>query len=254
MGLLERIKNVVRSNLSDFLERAEDPDKMIGLLIDDMETNLRQARAQIAQMTGEKNHFQRRFREQTDEIDKWDGKARIALKFGNEPLAREALAKKLDLDGRAGSLREQIREIEQTIDDLRLSADSLRSKIENARQKRQELRLQRKREAALQSINASYDALRRVGADPAKGDGTEAVEEAILRAKGAAESADELRQTLYDNRFEKMEREGAVEEALEQLREKVSAEKEQETTTANEDSETTPEDEEVDASDKGDEQ
>jgi len=225
MGLLERIKNVVRSNLSDFLDRAEDPDKMIGLLIQDMEANLRQARAQIAQMTGEKNHFQRRYRELADQIEKWEGKARIALNFGNEPLAREALAKKLDLDERAGRLRRQIADIQQTIDDLRLNADSLQSKIDNARQKRQELRLQRKREEALRAIERSHDAIRRAGLEGASVARGETIDEAILRAQSGAESAEELRRALYENRFEQLEQTGKIDQALEELKRRMTVER-----------------------------
>jgi phage shock protein A len=224
MGLLERIKNVVRSNLSDFLDRAEDPDKMIGLLIEDMETNLRQARAQIAQMTGEKGHFQRRYRELADQIEKWEGKARIALNFGNESLAREALVKKLDLDERAGRLRGQIGDVQRTIDDLRLNTDSLQSKIDNARQKRQELRLQQKREQALRAINRSHDAIRRAGLNADAIARGESIDEAILRAQSGAESAEELRRTLYENRFEQLQQTGKIDQAMEELKRRMTVE------------------------------
>jgi len=223
MGLLERIKNVIRSNLSDLLDRAEDPDKMIGLLIEDMEGNLRQARAQIAQMTGEKNHFQRRYVDLREQIGKWEGKARIALKFDNDALAREALAKKLDLEERAERLRRQIVEIQETLDDLRRSADSLKSKIENARQKRQELRLQRRRDDALRAINRSHDSLRRAGMEPG-GSAMEAIDDAILRARGDAESAEEVRRALYESRFEAFETNGRVDAALDEMKRRLARE------------------------------
>src|SRR5258707_3506306 len=91
MGLLERVSTLMRANLNDMIDRAEDPDKMIKQVILDMENQYLQVKTQVAGSIAEQHKLEKKLKENEDTGDDWMRKEERAVDKGEEDLARAAL-------------------------------------------------------------------------------------------------------------------------------------------------------------------
>lgn len=135
MGVFSRFTDIVNSNLNAILDRAEDPEKIIRLIIQEMEDTLVEVRADAARMIADGKDLSRRLDRLGRTRDEWVERATLALSREREDLARAALAEKAKLDGDVSRLEA---ELAQTTDLLAQSdADiaRLRAKIDEARSK-----------------------------------------------------------------------------------------------------------------------
>lgn len=94
MGVFTRLTDIINSNLSALLDRAEDPAKTIRLMVQEMEETLVETRANAARLIAESKGLKRRRRQLDEAIDDWQRKAELALSKGRDDLARGALAEK----------------------------------------------------------------------------------------------------------------------------------------------------------------
>ena len=91
MGLLERVSTLIRANLNDMIDRAEDPEKMIKQVILDMENQYLQVKTQVAVSIADQHMLEKKLHEQEDLAKDWMHKAEIAVDKGQDDLARAAL-------------------------------------------------------------------------------------------------------------------------------------------------------------------
>src|SRR5919198_3896792 len=91
MAVLERVSTLVRANLNDLIDRAEDPEKMLKQVILDMENQLLQVKTQVAISMADQHMLQKRQQEQQDAAAEWMRKAELAVDKGQDDLARAAL-------------------------------------------------------------------------------------------------------------------------------------------------------------------
>src|ERR671935_3091638 len=91
MAVLERVATLVRANLNDLIDRAEDPEKMIKQVILDMENQLLQVKTQVAIAMADQHLLQKKQQEQADAAAEWMRKAELAVDKGQDDLARAAL-------------------------------------------------------------------------------------------------------------------------------------------------------------------
>lgn len=148
MGIIARITRIVKSNLNDLLERAENPEKMLGQCIAEMEDSLREAKMAVADALATEKKLGRQLLEAKEMAAKWDERARVAVSMGEDNLAREALRKKklyLDL---ADELEVQLRRQREAVDSLKEAYAQLQQKLEEARARRRELLARRHRRVA----------------------------------------------------------------------------------------------------------
>jgi len=147
MGIFSRLNTVIKSNLNSLVDKAEDPEKLTDQLIIDMKSELKKARRELVQTLGAAKRLDKDAKELEEEVERWEKKAILALKKGDEDLAREALkfkaktVKKAEAarnqaatnQKRADDMKAQLEEIEQKIDDLEARKASLAASVRKAR-------------------------------------------------------------------------------------------------------------------------
>ena len=116
MGLMERVATLLRANVNDLIDRAEDPEKMLKQLLTDMENQLLQVKTQVAIAIADQHLLEKKAVEQKENADGWRRKAELAVDKNEDDLARLALERAMSHDGvRFVSAEEAVR-AEQPLD------------------------------------------------------------------------------------------------------------------------------------------
>ena len=135
MALLERVGTLLRANLNDMIDRAEDPAKMIKQVILDMENQLMQVKTQVAISIADLHLLERKSAENTQKQEDYKRKAELAVAKGDDNLARAALERALDAGKLASSFVEQIADQKVQVENLKTALRSLDSKLQEAKAK-----------------------------------------------------------------------------------------------------------------------
>ncbi len=142
MGIFTRFRDIVTSNISAMLDRAEDPEKLIKLMIREMEDTLIEIKAACANTIANHKKAVRMLDEIKDKEDFWEAKAQLAVNKGRDDLARQALKEKRNFTARIEAMDIEIIELDSIIDQYRNDMESLEEKLKTAREK-QRLLVQR---------------------------------------------------------------------------------------------------------------
>lgn len=148
MGIFSRLNTVIRSNLNALVDRAEDPEKMIQQTVLDMKEEVKRARQELVSTLGTSKRLEKKKLELETELASWEEKAVLALRSGDESLAREALKRKAKTKkdaeeaGRqaamaataADQMQATLDKVEQKIRDLETRQSSLAAQVRKARE------------------------------------------------------------------------------------------------------------------------
>jgi phage shock protein A len=137
MGIFTRFRDIVSSNINAMLDRAEDPEKLISLMIREMEDTLVEIKASCAGVMANNKRVHRQMTAAQAQANNWEQKAGLAVTRGRDDLAREALIEKRRYSERVGSLEQELSEmnglVEQYQEDIRQLEDKLRAAREKQR-------------------------------------------------------------------------------------------------------------------------
>lgn len=139
MGIFSRFTDIINSNLNALLDRAEDPQKMIRLIIQEMEETLVEVRSSSARVIADRKEAERRLARVNKEVDDWEAKARLALGKGREDLARAALAEKQSLIDEAAILQRECTALDDHLSQLSEEIGQLQVKLNDAKAKQKAL-------------------------------------------------------------------------------------------------------------------
>jgi len=143
VGIIEKAKNIISSNINHLLERAENPEKMLKKMILDMEDWHRQMRASLFELKKESGWLENRLKETSGQIEKWRQRAELAVKEGRDDLAREALSTKKELEKSRAPMERVRKKNAAHIKEIETNISKLKVKIEEAKAKRLEMSMQK---------------------------------------------------------------------------------------------------------------
>jgi phage shock protein A len=216
VGLLDRVSTLVRANLNDLLDRAEDPEKVIKQLLIDMNNQLIQVKTQVAAAIADEKRLQARYQEAQRTADDWHHKAELAIDKGEDDLAKQALQRHNMYAQTATGLKEQSEAQSAQVQTLKDGLRQLQSKIEEAEAKK-ELLIARSRSAkAQEQMHRTLGSIQSVGGVSQ----FERMERRVEEQEARAQAYTELSTDSLDEKFAALETESEVDRQLRELKEK----------------------------------
>jgi phage shock protein A len=219
MGIFSRFRDIVTSNINAILDCAEDPEKMVRLMIQEMEDTLIEVKSSCAGFMAEQKRLERSLKDSEAEAEAWQARARLAVEKNREDLARAALAEKQQYTQRAGSLRDQVQHTRDLVASTQSDIAQLEGKLNDAREK-QRLIIQR-RSAAMNRMSAQQKIRRADTSDAFVR--FEAYENGIDRLEAEADLTNGLRpKPGLHEQFAELEHSDTIEAELQQLKGEVN--------------------------------
>jgi phage shock protein A len=139
MGIFTRVRDIISSNINAMLDKAEDPEKLVKMMIREMEDTLIEIKANCASGMATKKKIKREIETVLDLAKSWDGKAQLAIDKGREDLAREALLEKRRHVERAEALEEELEQAKNLVTQCQSDIMQLEDKLGSAREKQRVL-------------------------------------------------------------------------------------------------------------------
>ncbi|MCP3926004.1 MAG: phage shock protein A [Desulfobacterales bacterium] len=220
MGIFSRFKDIVGANLNAMLDKAEDPEKMIKLMIREMEDTLIELKASCAGVIAERKKTERYLSELTAKEDYWQDKAVLAVSKGKDDLAKEALVEKQSYTFKKDSVSKELEENVVLEENYREDIRQLEEKLQKVRDKQRVL-VQR-------HIRAEKS--KRMQSDLRKFNSSEAIvkfekyENRIERMEAEAELVNYGVQPDLEDKFAKLERDENIEKELQKLKDQSKSE------------------------------
>ena len=129
-------RSIIRANLNDLIDSAEDPEKMIRQLLQDMENQLIQVKTQVAASIADEQRLKERWQQNEQLAGEWQRKAELAVEKDDDDLAKEALSRRNTFQQTALGFKEQYEDQARQVEQLKDALDKLESKIQEARTKK----------------------------------------------------------------------------------------------------------------------
>jgi phage shock protein A len=219
MGLLERVGTLIRANVNDLVDRAENPSKMIKQVILDMENQLLQLKTQVAISIADEHMLEKKEQENADKASEWLRKAELAVDKGQDDLARSALERHMSADRTKASFRQQIEDQRAQVATLKAALGKLEQKLAEAQAKSDMLIAQHRRARALGNASEAQMA---IGGQSAIRT-FERMKHKVRTEEAVSQAKAELVGDDVDDRFAQLERDDEVSRLLAELKGKRGA-------------------------------
>ncbi len=216
MSIFNRLSDIINSNISSLLDKAENPEKMIRMVIQEMEETLVEVRSGTAKVIAEKKTLTRRAEQLKKQALDWESKAELALSKGREDLAKSALMEKSNINSSVEITVKDLHKLDQTLDKLSVEIEALQAKLNDARARQKTIVM---RTTATESRLHVNRQLHSYSIDNAM-DKFEYYEKKIDQMEGQMDSI-HIEQRGLKSEFDELERQESIDQELEELKNKL---------------------------------
>lgn len=219
MSLLDRVSTLLRANLNDLVEKAEDPERMLKQIVLDMENQLLQVKTQVAIAIADQHLLEKKRAEHAEQAAEWRRKAELAVTKSQDGMARAALERALSHDQLVSGFASQAEDQKHEADNLRQALRKLEQKLSETRAHCEMLVAEHRRAKV---VGRATKARQTVDGDQEQTLGRMKSKVRIQSAENAAASEILAPETLED-KFKALENEDKVEMMLNEIKSRVSA-------------------------------
>ncbi|MBB5520025.1 phage shock protein PspA [Amphiplicatus metriothermophilus] len=218
MGVFSRLTDIINSNLNAMLDKAEDPEKIVRLIIQEMEDTLVEVRSRAARAIADKKEIERKRADFVARAREWESKAELAVAKGREDLARGAVAAKRKAEEMVAMLDRELEAVAKSLDKANDDLEKLQAKLKEAKAKQRSLEIRRNAAADSVRINRQvYDG--RIDEAIAR---YERYERRIDELEAEAESYVMGRPKSLEEEFRELEAEDDINAELEAIKKRVA--------------------------------
>lgn len=221
MGIFARIARLIKANLNALISGAEDPEKLLTQILEDMGRQLMEAKKQVAVAIADEKRLQKQVQAEKDTLAEWDRRAMLAVRANNDALAKEALARKAEHATLAEQYQAQWQKQKTSVDQLKLALRALNNKIEEAKRKKSLLVSRQKRAEAQSKIQETMSGLKNASAFEAFDQMASKVEQMEAQAEASAELAEEYSGDVLAQKFGELAATAGAEEDLVALKRRM---------------------------------
>jgi len=220
MALLDRVSTLIRANLNDLVDKAEDPEKMIKQVILDMQNQLLQVKTQVAISIADQHVLEKKQAENEENERQWMKRAGLALDKPDDNLARAALERSMSYKNLAAGFRQQVEDQRIQVENLKTALLKLQQKLAEAQSKADVLIAQHRRSRALGKATEATNAM---GAD-CNAAAFDRMKHKVQHSEATAQAVSELvADDDVNQRFASMEKEQELDRLLADLKAKRKA-------------------------------
>jgi phage shock protein A len=219
MALLERVSTLVRANLNDLIDQAEDPEKMIKQVILDMQNQLLQVKTQVAIAIADQHLLEKRQKENEDKVAEWMRKAELSVDKKQDDLARAALQRVESYRDLSTSFGQQLTDQKAQVENLKTALRQLDQKLTEAQAKADLLIAQHRRARA---VGKASDAKINIG-DGSKAAAFDRMKHKVARQEAVSQAKAEIAVDDVEDRLAALEKEDRIEQLLVELKTKRRA-------------------------------
>jgi phage shock protein A len=221
MGIFKRLADLIKSNLNDLINRSEDPEKMLNQIVLDMSNQLLEAKRQVAQSIADEKRLAKQVEQETANAGEWERRAMLAIRSGDDVLAKEALARKKEHQTLAEQFQDQWQKQKNAVEQLKLALRALNNKIEEAKRKKNLLIARKKRAEAQKAIQETMTGLKNASAFETFDRMAGRIEQMEAEAEAHAELNEEASGDTLAHRFLELEVTKGADEDLTALKRKM---------------------------------
>ncbi len=217
MGIFNRIGDIIKSNVNDLIDRAEDPEKMVKQIIIDMQKELKKSTEALGKAKTSERLAKRQYENAVKVSAEWENKAKSALKVGNTELAKTALAKKVKADEDVANYKEMYESISAQADAIASQVDAVKAKLDEAKSRQAMLIARSQMADTKKNLAQSLGGID----SSSSSEKFNRMEEKIIRKEAEADAFSDIAGTNTDNDdsddFKKLETDSKVDAELQRL-------------------------------------
>ncbi|MBZ5508082.1 MAG: PspA/IM30 family protein [Acidobacteriia bacterium] len=219
MALLERVSTLIRANLNDLIDKAENPEILIKQVILDMENQLLQVKTQVAIAIADQHLLEKKQKENEEKIADWNRKAEMAVGKKQDDLARAAIERSLHYQQMTENFTQQVADQQLQVETLKNALNKLQQKLEEARSRCDLLIAQHRRARTLDKAADAQSAV----AGPNHGATFDRMRHKVMRQEAIGQAKTELLSSeaaSVEDRFAAMEKEDEINRILSEIKSK----------------------------------
>ena len=214
MALLERVSTLIRANLNDLIDKAEDPEKMINQVILDMQNQLMQVKTQVAIAIADQHVLEKKQKDNAEKEAEWIRKAELAVDKKQDDLARAALERSMSYKQMTESFDSLMADQKTEVDNLKSALHRLEQKLAEAQSKSEMLIAKHRRARALAKAS---DAQLAIG-DRSKSAVFDRMQSKVLRAEAVSHVKTEMTNENIEDKFAALEKQDEIEKLLNEIK------------------------------------